>query len=134
MSFVKARKSQAKLRLARRVERAMRAARFRTARHCHSLEVRLCRVGESPWATSVSGSTDPRNVGLPNSYSRKAYSVATSDHEVRVDRRALEAVRASGCGVVYLTDHLRVVQSRGTSLAVEQQVEGARGLRWVRAR
>lgn len=110
----------------RELVRMYSCAGFRRGKHVHET---ILRVG-SPGASSESGEMWASEAGLPNSYCKKAFRVATSEHRLTADARIFQVPRAErvGSGWLLLTPTLRVRQGRGTSLVVERRND--RG-RWV---
>jgi len=117
---------------------AYKQAGYRSATHSHDASV-TCRIGGLSicHADSESGQASPRSVGLPNSYTKKAYSVATSSHKLVVSSTWCRDVRDAGLAVVdgMLTLGARPAaglpdaweatwarQSKGTSLVTERGV------------
>jgi hypothetical protein len=61
---------------------AYERAGYRQAKHSHTVKV-TCRL-DVVKAESRAGRANPRDVGLPNAYAKKAFFVATSEHELTV--------------------------------------------------
>jgi hypothetical protein len=72
---------------------------YRTAAHSHRVTVR-CALRGATRAESLSGKASPRDVGLPNAYARKGFSVATSEHVLTIRPSWLRDVFAPGLSVV----------------------------------
>jgi hypothetical protein len=130
--------SRAAWRVVRAVTLAYREAGYRTATHSHGMSVTCVLGGPAAChADSESGQASPRSVGLSNAYARKAFSVATSSHELVVSPTWHRDVLDAGLSVVdgMLTLGARPVaglpdaweatwarQSKGTSLVTERGV------------
>lgn len=129
-------------RAAKRIEsdvlEAYRSAGYRSATHSHDASV-ACRTGglAACRADSESGQASPRSVGLPNAYAKRAFSVATSSHQLTVSPTWRRDVHDAGLAVVdgMLTLGARPAsglpdaweatwarQSKGTSLVTERGV------------
>jgi hypothetical protein len=76
-------------------------------------------------AYSSTNKCRPYEVGLPNSYARKAYWVLTSEHRIYASREILrpEVQALTEPGYLYLSPTVRVRNGRGTALVVERRTE-----------
>lgn len=109
----------------RRAEEYYSDARFRGATHGHEADFAAVEPGRE-YASSKTDHVRPHEVGLPNAYARRGYWVAQSRHEIGASAQILSAEvrelnKSAPRGVMYLSPTLRIVQGRGTSLALQQR-------------
>lgn len=99
----------------------LRRMGFRTATHMHETHVLLVERGQER-ASSTNGTVSSRTAGKCNAYAKKAFYVATSEHEYRISAdfwRVPKGERALA-GKLYLSPTVRVRQGRGASLVMER--------------